>query len=159
MEEEYKEKILDDYPLPVSIEDTIEILKQMQKCICKISNIKGKGTGFFCCIPYQNKNIPVMMTNNHIIDEDILKDKIIFVTINDDKEKKKIEISNRKIYTNQEYDITIIEIKPEIDEINDFLEIDNNIFDEAINICMKVYIYRNIQELEKNKKQLQLMEY
>ena len=63
-----------------------------------------------------------MMTNNHVINEDILKDKIIYVGINDDKEKKTIDISNRKIYTNKVYDTTIIEIKPEIDAINDFLE-------------------------------------
>ena len=52
---ENKEKILEDYPLPASIEDTNEILKQMKKCICKINNKKGKGTGFFCWIPYQKK--------------------------------------------------------------------------------------------------------
>ena len=29
-----------------------------------------KGTGFICQIPYNNNNINVLFTNNHIINED-----------------------------------------------------------------------------------------
>ena len=40
----------------------------MENCICKIyKNGGGKGTGFFCNIKYNNYNIPVMMTNNHVV--------------------------------------------------------------------------------------------
>ena len=53
------------------------------------------------------------MTNNHIIDEKIIKEnKNIYVTLNDNKEKINIIIDdNRKIYTSKQYDTTIIEIK------------------------------------------------
>ena len=42
--------------------------------------------------------------------------------MNDDKENKSIIINyKRKIYTNEEYDITIIEIKPTKDDINNYI--------------------------------------
>ena len=52
------------------------ISMQLQKSICKI---KGKliGTGFFCYINYENKNIPCLMTNYHILDDKYIKDNII----------------------------------------------------------------------------------
>ena len=75
-----KEKSLDSYPLPVTIEGTNIILEQMKKCICKIENKNGNGTGFFCYIPYQNKKLEVMITSNHIINDEIIKNnKIIKV--------------------------------------------------------------------------------
>ena len=84
----------------------------MKQCICKIKNKKGRGTGFFCNIFDKEKKIfPVFITNNHVIDEEIIKgNDIIKVSLNDEKVKINIEINdNRKIYTNIEYDITIIE--------------------------------------------------
>jgi len=109
----------------------------MENCICKIyKNGGGKGTGFFCNILYNNYNIPVMMTNNHVINEKYLKenDNIEF-TINDDNINKTIILDkNRKIYTNKEYDITIIEIKCEKDKINNFMDIDEKIFNEKSEI-------------------------
>ena len=81
-----KEKLLNKYPVPITIDCTNKILNQMKHSICKIKNKKGKGTGFFCFIP--NKNISLMITNNHVIDEEIIKENnIIGVTLNDDKEK------------------------------------------------------------------------
>ena len=133
-----EEKISENYPLPITIEGTEKILEQMKKGICKIKNKNGKGTGFFCKITYENEIIPVMITANHIINQEIIdKEKKINVTLNDDDENqnKNIKIdSNRKIYTNEKYDITIIEIKPDEDEVHYFLEIDKNIFREINNI-------------------------
>ena len=43
-----KEKLLNKNPLPVTIDDTKEILKQMKYSICLIENKKENGTGFFC---------------------------------------------------------------------------------------------------------------
>ena len=50
----------------VKIEQREIISMQLQKSICKI---KGKltRTGFFCYINYENKNIPCLMTNYHIL--------------------------------------------------------------------------------------------
>ena len=146
MEEIKKEKILDDYPLPVTIEKTQIILNQMQNFICKIENKKGNGTGFFCYIPFKNKLLPVLITNNHVINQEILninKNKII-ISYNKDKQKiqKQIIINdNRKIYTSKQYDTTIIEIFKEKDKIDDFLELDDNIFYKYINLFNKsIYV-------------------
>ena len=130
-----KDKLLDNYPLPVTIKDTEIILKQMKYNICKIENKNGNGTGFFCKI----LNKKVLITNNHIINEEIIKNNsIISVTLNDDKIKKDIKIKD--YYTSTKYDTTIIEINDNDENIN-YLEIDEDIFDENINIYNKsIYI-------------------
>ena len=125
MEEIEKETAVENSPLPVTIECTNVILKQLMNCTFKIENSKGNGTGFFCSI---NEKIKVLITNNHVINLEM--DKII-ISINNDNEMKEIELDNRIKYTNKEYDITIIEIKNE-DEINNYLELDDNIFNEYI---------------------------
>ena len=131
-----KEKLLNKYPLPVTINETEIILKQMKYSICKIENKNGNGTGFFC----QILNKKVLITNNHIIDkEELEKNKIIRVTLNDNKIK--IDLKIGYYYTNKDYDTTIIEIK-NIDETKIlFLEIDDDIFDENFNLYNKsIYI-------------------
>ena len=65
-----KEKLLNKYPLPVTIDETELILKQMRYSICKIENKNGDGTGFFC----QILNKKLLITNNHVINEEIIKD-------------------------------------------------------------------------------------
>ena len=139
-----KEKELVDYPLPVTIEKTNKILDQLKKCVCKIKNEKGNGTGFFCYIPYNDDKIPVLMTNYHVIDDNIIKEnKNIIVTLDDDSEDKIIELdtSKKKIYTSDKYDTTIIEIKKGKEKINDFLDLDKNIFKEKPNLCNEsIYI-------------------
>ena len=92
-----------------------------------------------------------MITNNHIINKEILNnDKIIKLLLNDSKENKTLEIKDRKIYTSKKYDTTIIEINSEKDKIKNFLEIDQEIFDKNINMFNKsIYIlqyHRNIDE-------------
>ena len=146
-----KEKILDKYPTFVTIEKIKQILEQMENGICKIKNMKGKGTGFFCNIPVENGKVPVLMNNYHLIDEEILKKKNIYVTKNDDQEKINIMIDdNRKIYTNEKYDTTIIEIKPEKDKINYFLELDEEIFQENLS-KESIYILQYPKNLDEQK--------
>jgi len=140
MDDIQKEMLLEKYPRPVSIEGTKQILYQMENNICKIyKDDGGKGTGFFCNINYNNKAIHVMMTNNHVIDERYIKENNkIKITINDDKEIKIIKINdNRLIYTSEEYDTTIIEIIPNEDKINHFMEIDEIVFKEESNELFK----------------------
>ena len=142
-----KEKNLEDYLIPFTSEHTKKILSQMEKNVCKIYMNNGiKGTGFFCKIPYKgsyDSSLSVLITNNHIIDEKHLgkNDKIIF-SINNDKIKKKLSLSDRKTYTSKLYDITIIEIYSEKDGINDFLELDFDINDEYYdNMYVKKSVY------------------
>ena len=109
-----QEKLIKEQPIPVSIENTKKILFQMENCICKIYLKNGEiGTGFFCKIPFNNNLLPVLITNNHVLNkDDIDNNKIIKLMINN--EVKEIEIDNiRKRYTNsdEKIDITIIEIK------------------------------------------------
>ena len=126
-----KENLIKDQPIPVSIEGTRKIY-QMENCICKIHKKNGTiGTGFFCEIPFNNNLLKVLITNNHVLNKnEIENNKIIEITIiNKDKQEKlkKIIIDNsRKKYTNPnpKIDVTIIEIKPNKDGINNFMEID-----------------------------------
>ena len=128
---------MENYPKSVSVESTKIILEQMQKYICKIILKDGSiYTGFFCNIYYQNINLPVMMTNNHILNENYIKEnKCLKMTLNDDKEEKIINLDDKRIiYNNSEYDITIIEINPQKDNIYNFMDIDENIFKQDSNV-------------------------
>ena len=109
--------------MPVTMDGINKILQQMKNCICKIYTKEGGvGTGFFCKINYKNSLYPLLITNNHIIDEKYIKEKkVIKISLNDDNEFKDILFYNRKTYTSEKYDITIIELKQK-DNINSFLE-------------------------------------
>ena len=150
-----EEKYLEDYPIPITLENTEIIISQMQKSICKIYMDNGaKGTGFFCRVPYPDKNhyINCLVTNNHVIDEPYLdKNKNIELSINNNKIEKIIKIDNRRVYTNKLYDTTIIEIFEEKDDIKDFLDID---FDLNGEILKNQYTNKSIYVLQypKNEK-------
>ena len=135
MEEDDKETILTGYPNVISYEGTKKIISQMEKNICKIKIGNEQGTGFFCKIPFRKKDnmLPVLITNNHIINENILykKDENISIYI-EEKGWKKIDLKKRMKFTNIDFDTTIIEIKDR-DEINNFLELDDIIIDDIIN--------------------------
>ena len=136
MTEIIQEKFIENSPIPVTIEGTKQILFQMKNCICQIDSKNGKGTGFFCKIPIYNNFLPVLITNNHILNENDIEDNnTIKLCIYN--EIKKIEIDNeRKKYTNKELDITMIEIRPNKDGINNYLELD----EKAINERKSIYI-------------------
>ena len=99
--------------------------------------MKLKGTGFFCKFPFpdQFKLLPVLMTCNHVLSQrDFINSNYIKITFDDDKIEKILNLKEeRKIFENKELDIFIIEIKPNTDKINDFLDIDENIFDNNYN--------------------------
>ena len=134
--EENKESILRGYPNVISYECSKKIIKQMERNICKITVGENQGTGFFCKIPFPDLNnmLSVFITNNHIINKELLyKDNLIIeINIEEENNIRKLNLNNRMKYTNEEYDITIIEIKNE-DEINNYLELDDNIINDIIN--------------------------
>jgi len=118
------------------------LLDQMNKSLCLIEFEDVKGTGFFCKIPYPDdkSSLPVLITANHILNEKNLKDKnTIPVYLNNKKETKNITLKDRLTYTDKKNDITIIEIKEDVDDIKDFLELDENLFDSK-----KVDTYNNL---------------
>ena len=156
-----KESLNQDQLLPVSIEGTRTILYQMENCICKIYKENGGiGTGFFCEIPFINNNLlKVLITNNHLLNENEIEDnKIINISImNKEKEEKvkKIEIDNkRKKYTNKELDVTIIEIKENKDGINKYMEIDKEDIKKDKEIIEKDYKRKSVYILHYPKGEL-----
>ena len=125
------EKLIEDYPIKISIETMENIICQMKKSVCKIYNGRIKGTGFFCKIHYKNKIIKALITNNHVLDEAYLnKKKEIIISLNDENQMENI-ILNEKLtkYTDKDLDITFIEIdeKSKVNKNVEFLELDNRI--------------------------------
>ena len=150
--EEIKEKYISDSIEPISINSTEIILNQMKKCVCKI-HIKGiKGTGFFAKIPYKNNFISCLLTNNHVLGEDNIQDgNSISISLNNEEIFRNIKIdSKRKRYTNEILDITIIEINEDIDNIKDFLILDNQILNKynSDNDENNINYFKNIYEKE-----------
>ena len=112
-------------PISISKLCTKTILDQMNKSLYKIEYEKRKFiTGFFCHIKYENKNIPVLITNYQALY--IEKNKDIHVTSNN--ETISIELGDIK-YFNKNYDLSILQIK-ENKNINKiyFLELDENVY-------------------------------
>ena len=142
-----KEKYISTTPEPVSLRGTENILFQMKNYICRIYN-SCKGTGFFTNIPFKSRTLPVLITNNHIIGEnDIKNGSLIALYLNNNKELKTFEIDeNRLRYTNKELDITIIEIKENKDKLNNnYLDLDDKIISylESFNNIKSNYFNKN----------------
>ena len=129
------ESLLTGYPKVITYECSKKIIKQMEQNICKIKIGQEQGTGFFCKIPFPNKNnmLPVLITNNHVIDHKSLynEDTKIKIDIEEEKEAKIIDLRDRIKYTSEKYDITIIELK-EKDNINNYLDLDDCIMNDIL---------------------------
>ena len=109
---------------PISIGSTKTILKQIEKCICgvSLSEREAEGTAFFCEIPFDNKNLPVMISCNYNLDN---IEQIDYINLLFNGEIKQLNLNeDREIYLNKKFKIIIIEILPDIDKINNFLKID-----------------------------------
>ena len=96
---------------------------------------------------------PVLITNNHIINQDdILNNNYFSIYLNNDKKIKRIQLdNNRLIYTNEKLDITIIEIKDNDIINNKYLELDNEIMnyfnlnkEEDLNYLSDIYSNNSI---------------
>ena len=100
-------------PNSVPLESLQLIFNQSSNSILKIVNQNNeKGTGFFCLIPFPDKLHPLstLITNNHVLDKNDIE---LGKTIKFSSEKKDYQIKindQRKCYTNEDYDTTIIEI-------------------------------------------------
>ena len=126
-------------PEPVSIEGTQRILNQLMNCVFKININSSFGSGFFCEIPLtKNEAFNCLITNYHVLNEEYYKQKgKIDLIINDDNIIN-IDITNikRRTYFNKDYDIAIIELK-ENDDITDFLELDEHLFNNGEDVYYK----------------------
>ena len=116
-------------PKVISYDCQKKIIEQMEKNICKITFGATIGTGFFCNIPFPDEYdmLHALITNNHIINKQLLNKQNFTISISSKIfENKKLNLNDRIKYTNEKYDITIIEIK-ESDHIGDiYLELDDD---------------------------------
>ena len=146
-----KEDIFTTYSSPMT-KNEIFSLYSYEPALCKIryeilekgQTLKCLGTGFFCKI--EDKNIPfrkALFTNNHILDENILKINK-HIEIEYCGQINKIEITkDRKVFTNEELDYTCLEIL-EKDNIPKFFNIDQGIFINRDSLNNKdVYMLNN----------------
>ena len=130
----------------------MDIISEQMKKICKIQIKEKLGTGFFTYIPFPTKNqkLLVLITNNHILQQDDIWPKSknsIKLFINNERYCHYLDIDERtKTYTNPDYDITIVEIK-ETNNIlftNNVLDIDEDIYNQPKQIDkykkLKVYL-------------------
>ena len=130
---------------PVNIEGTKKILDQLMNSVC-IIKVNGRlGTGFFCKIPFRKQTIKVFMTNYNILnEEDYKENKKLNLSLYDEKENVIIDLEiKRETYFNKNDNITIIELKEE-DNIKNYLELDDNLFEDNIEIN---YINKSIYVL------------
>ena len=147
----YKEqKRIFNQPNSVKFFDFKIVEKQMKTSICKIKCNDGFGSGFFCMIPFPQKNnlrkaLPALITNNHIIGKDtiskILNEKKKIVTlVNNSIYDINIDNSFKFLYLQKPYDATVIplESNKHIPENIEFLKIDLNVFSKNFD-----EIYRN----------------
>ena len=137
--------LIGNHHKPIDIDKTKNIIKQLKNCVCKIILNNAKATGFFCNIKLNNELSPVLITNQHVIDEEKLKNiDSINLTLKDDKTSKKIRLHYpRRVYSSEKYDTTIIQILPEIDEIDknkNCLSLDDKI-NEEYNILRGLSVY------------------
>ena len=126
MENLQKENIINICIEPRLNKESMDIIsKKLHKCVYQIDNNQ---TGFFTKIPYKSNLLPVLITNNHSIgEEQLTNDKTIALYFNNKKDYKYINLNNeRKRYTNEILDLTIIELKKN-DNINEYLELDDEI--------------------------------
>ena len=133
---------------PVTAEGTKEIFEQMTKGICKIKNNEIIGTGFFCQMPFANNiKINVLITSYQIIDDYCLNQNNKINILINNNELKVINLTpDRKIYSAKNFNTTIIELK-DSDNINNFLQLDENLFrNDIIDYYQfqSIYIYYNI---------------
>ena len=151
---EIKEKIIIGQGNPIKKKEIDELFK-MENSVCQIhyerfENNKleqGIGSGFFCNIKKNFTDFPLkycLFTNNHILNHLNLE---IGQTININYLKNNNMIKNvikitekRKVFTHEKLDYTCIELF-ESDNIDNFLEIDPNIYNYTNESSSDINLY------------------
>ena len=127
--------VLEKHQIRITPDQMAHFKTQIENSICKIKTKEGsQEIGFLCLIPHpsQLKQLPVLMTNNHILTEkDIEKGKIVEFSRNNDCKSKILIDGSRKTYTSVKYDTTFIEIKDNDNlDIKSFFEIDYEMYED-----------------------------
>ena len=110
----------------VEIDKLAKSVELSKNSVCKIINGGKYGTGFFCNI--SSKHIKVLITNNHVLDQNFLDQEKTLYYLDGECIKKNINIEGDRFkYTDENLDCTIIEILEKEDKILHFLEGDENL--------------------------------
>ena len=140
---------MENYPKPISKKCSKTIFEQMENAIYKINVREGKyDICFFCHIKYENEKIPVLITNYKVINEKYIS------RTNKIKIRIKNEIKNIILgdiyYFNKDNDLSIIEIKEDKNIKINFLQLDENLFKDDIELIYNgESIY--VMQCDKNK--------
>ena len=135
------------YSKAVTKKCTKIIFEQMDNYIYKINSKNGNSIfGFFCYIKCKNKQIPVLITDNQIIND--ISDNLIDISID-----KKIEIDNI-IFNDKKNNIAIIEIKENMTKYLNFLDLDERLYDKSFELYLdedSIYIIHYNVDNKNNK--------
>ena len=119
------EKTIKEEKRPIPVNEIIE----KSDTICKILKGNEEGSGFFCKINIKGKEMKVLFTNNHVLNENNIKPNSI-IEIQQNNNKYQIKITeDRFISTNEDLDYTCIQIF-DYEPYNNYLIIDNKINNE-----------------------------
>ena len=136
-----------EYPQPAKIQNTEKIVDQMKNCIYTIkSNNDKTGIAIFSFIKYRNKQIPIVITNYEIINEEYIANNNN-INILRNKEINKIELGKTK-YFNKESGIAIIEVKPKKNNGIYFLDLDELLYEKDADVYFNK---RSIYSIHYNK--------
>ena len=118
-----------EYPKEITFKCTKKILEQMESNICQILIGKKQATGFFCEIPFPDRDniLDVLITTDIIHNEKTIP--VIFQEKNEKNKELEINLNNKIKTTFEKFSMSIIEIKKE-DNIKNFLELDDLILDD-----------------------------
>ena len=151
-------KLIDNIP-NFSFKQIDKNINQIRKSICCIIKNNGNnnnsniaGNGFFILVVYQNKFIPLLITSNIIISENDFNNGINLKLIlyNNNKENIIKLRNNMNHYINDEYGISIIELKENIVNIQ-YLELDESIIQNNDEILNNKYNNESIYTIQYKK--------
>ena len=128
---------------PISLRNMQKYLKKIN-ATCKL--ITGKGTGFFCELELQNYTMNVLLTCNHVLTKNLIKNNST-ITFKHQDTIKNLNINEKRfVCTNEELDYTCIQILNE-DKLDDYFQIDTNINQNPKEIYVRNYLqYINVQK-------------
>ena len=137
-----------DISITLTEEQKKTIIDQATNCICYIKNEYSDGAGFFCLIPNSDfARLQPVLISSYLY----LKDKKILRLFYKNQEKI-IDLESRHVYSNETFDITIIELKDDEFPPEIFLMLDdliNNTGKE--DILNAQYINQDIYLIYSNK--------
>ena len=136
---------MEEYPKSVTKKCTKKILEQLDNSIYKVCQNKGNnGFCLFTHIKYKKKHIPVLITTYEIINEIYISNHNC-INIQKNNDVITIEFGKTK-YMNKSFDLSVIEIKKNIADKINFLEIDESLYEKEpeLNIDKEsLYIIQN----------------